>query len=174
MCKKEIILKEERKEAIMTLTDLKQDMNSNNIDKTAVEAGKILKDVVSEADKDSRVVNGTHSCAVHLQHCPDNIMACILADYGPLHDVTINIEHTLLEAYCMENGIRVLKVDSSEKIKKFLGTLPKNGKYTERSGDYTCLLIKNPKALYDKAEDTLLKFDKLYKVWGWHVIEFPV
>lgn len=33
MCKKEIILKEERKEAIMTLTDLKQDMNSNNIDK---------------------------------------------------------------------------------------------------------------------------------------------
>lgn len=48
--------------------------------------------------------------------CPDNIMACILADYGPLHDVTINIEHTLLEAYCMENGIRVLKVNTWQHV----------------------------------------------------------
>lgn len=40
--------------------------------------------------------------------------------------------------------------------------------------DIIIILFQNPKALYDKAEDTLLKFDKLYKVWGWHVIEFPV
>jgi hypothetical protein len=39
-------------------------------------------------------------------------MACILADYGPLEDVTINIEHTLLEAYCMENYIKVIKVSN--------------------------------------------------------------
>ncbi|XP_052090488.1 uncharacterized protein LOC127727113 [Mytilus californianus] len=174
MCKTEIRSIIERKEEKMTQTDLNQDMNNNNIDKTAAEAGNIIKEVLSEAEKDSRLINGIHSCAVHLQHCPDNIMACILADYGPLHDVTINIEHTLLEAYCMENGIKVLKIDSSEKIKKFLGTFQKNGKYTERSGDFTCLLIKNSKVLDDKAGDTLLKFHKLYKIWGWRVIEFPV
>lgn len=58
-----------------------------------------------------------HVFSIHFNHdcfyfsCADNVMACILADYGPVHDVTINIEHTLLEAYCMENDIKVLKVN---------------------------------------------------------------
>lgn len=43
-------------------------------------------------------------------------MACILADYGPLEDVTINIEHTLLEAFCMENYIKVIKVSNASCI----------------------------------------------------------
>jgi hypothetical protein len=35
-----------------------------------------------------------------------------------------------------------LQVDSSKKMKKYLSTLQKNNKYSERSGDYTCMLIK--------------------------------
>ena len=158
----------------MTLTDVLQSNSSDQVDQSAVEAGNALKTIITEAEIENRVVNGIHCCAAQLQNCPDNVMACILADYGPLEDVTINIEHTLLEAYCMENYIKVIKVDSSKKMKKYLSTLQKNNKYPERSGDYTCMLIKNPKVTDEKAENTLLKFEKLHHIWGWHLIEFPV
>ena len=41
---------------------------------------------------------------------PDAVMLCILPQPADDADVTINIEQTLLKAYCWENGIRVLKV----------------------------------------------------------------
>lgn len=160
----------------MTLTDYNENMENNAItDQPAVEAGLTLMELMSEAEKEGRLVNGIQNCALHLQNCADNVMACILADYGPTHDVSINIEHTLLEAYCMENDIKVLKVDSSNKIRKFLSTIQKNkNKYPDRSNDYTCILIKNPRKDSTSTMDTFLKFDQLHHVWGWHVIEFPV
>lgn len=158
----------------MTLTDSNEVNKNQQIDQSVVEAGKTLKEIVTEAEVGNRLVNGIDGCAVQLQNFQDNIMACILADYGPLEDVTISIEHILLEAFCMENDIKVIKVDSSKKIKKFLSTLQKNNKYTERSGDYTCMLIKHPKEADEKSLDNLIKFDKLHDIWGWHVIEFPV
>lgn len=40
---------------------------------------------------------------------PDRVMLCLLPE-GIERNVSIRIQHTLMEAYCRENGIPVIKV----------------------------------------------------------------
>lgn len=40
---------------------------------------------------------------------PDDVTLCILP-VGDNGDVTVHIHHTLMEAYCLENDIKLLKV----------------------------------------------------------------
>ena len=46
---------------------------------------------------------------------PDNVMMCILRE-GDRNDISVKIQHTLIEAYCWENDIRVLKVSPEDKL----------------------------------------------------------
>lgn len=41
---------------------------------------------------------------------PENVMLCVLPQATFESDVTIHMQHTLIEAYCWENDITVLKV----------------------------------------------------------------
>lgn len=41
---------------------------------------------------------------------PDNVMLCVLPEVSGQHDVTVDIQHTLIEAFCWENEIKLLKV----------------------------------------------------------------
>lgn len=45
---------------------------------------------------------------------PANVMLCVLAENSDLsHDVAYNIHTTLMEAYCLENDIYMIKVANS-------------------------------------------------------------
>lgn len=41
---------------------------------------------------------------------PECVMVCILPASVPSHDVTFHIQQTLVEAFCVEHGIPILKV----------------------------------------------------------------
>jgi growth arrest and DNA-damage-inducible protein len=41
------------------------------------------------------------------------IMMCLIMDAHPSEDVSVHIQHTLIEAYCFEQDIHLLKVQLS-------------------------------------------------------------
>ena len=69
--------------------------------------GFALKELLQRADKSDKVVVGVMECVQILQSNPDEVNLCILTETG---DVTAQIHHKLVEAFCWENDIEVIKV----------------------------------------------------------------
>ena len=44
-----------------------------------------------------------------LFRCPEQVMLCVLPSVDP-NDLSLNIHHKLIEAYCWENSVNVVKV----------------------------------------------------------------
>nr|XP_022313959.1 40S ribosomal protein S12-like [Crassostrea virginica] len=78
--------------------------------------GQALKDTILQAVAEDRLVIGVMSCAKLLEVSPECVMVCILPASVPNHDVTFHIQQTLVEAFCVEHGIPILKVDGSENL----------------------------------------------------------
>lgn len=73
-----------------------------------------LKDTVQEvllrAREDNRITSGVVDCANKLEHEPEMIMLCLLPN-GTSDDISVSIQHKLIEAYCWENDIHVIEVN---------------------------------------------------------------
>lgn len=74
-------------------------------------------------------------------------MVCILPASVPSHDVTFHIQQTLVEAFCVEHAIPILKIGDLEKLavifagrKDVANSLDNN--QDEGEGDLTCLLVQ--------------------------------
>lgn len=81
---------------------------------------RIVQSSLLEARHDSRVVIGFTAAIERLANSPDNIQFCYLAlpDDG---DSATHMNEVLLEAYCYEHGIYIIKVDSTRKLSKLMG-----------------------------------------------------
>uniref|UniRef100_A0A8W8LXX8 Ribosomal protein eL8/eL30/eS12/Gadd45 domain-containing protein n=1 Tax=Magallana gigas TaxID=29159 RepID=A0A8W8LXX8_MAGGI len=75
-----------------------------------LQIGQALKDSLLQAVSEDRVVRGVMSCAKLLEVSPECVMVCILPASVPSHDVTFHIQQTLVEAFCVEHAIPILKV----------------------------------------------------------------
>lgn len=80
---------------------------------------------------------------------PECVMVCILPASVPSHDVTFHIQQTLVEAFCVEHAIPILKIGDLEKLavifagrKDVANSLDNN--QDEGEGDLTCLLVQVP------------------------------
>ncbi|XP_021356770.1 growth arrest and DNA damage-inducible protein GADD45 beta-like [Mizuhopecten yessoensis] len=122
------------------------------------EVSRSLEKLLQDAQLEHRLTTGVYNCAEILQRCPDQVMLCILPDSGPGHDVTIDIEHTLIEAYCWENDVRVLKVGNAHVLNKVfnndvsLREMKKVSRQQSQGVDFSCLLVKYPKEVRAKCE----------------------
>ena len=72
------------------------------------DASKGLKDTLLCAKEQNRVKYGILEAAKAMES-PDNVMLCILT-VDNIGDVTTHMFRTLMEAFCCENEIRVIKV----------------------------------------------------------------
>ncbi|XP_033737040.1 growth arrest and DNA damage-inducible protein GADD45 alpha-like [Pecten maximus] len=105
--------------------------------------GMALREVLVKALANNRLTSGVFSCVTLLNTQPEDVSVCVLPDVGPQMDVTINIQHKLLEAYCWENDIPVLRVDSGDKLSAILKSTAANNNASEMS-DTSCVLVQNP------------------------------
>lgn len=140
--------------------------NSNNMD-----VGTALRDTLICAKKTDRVICGIYESGQKLERDPDNVMLCILPN-NDTNDVTLHIHYTLIEAFCWENEIRLIKVDSAEKLAKLLGekkpSRPLNdndiasGRITRNStADFNCILVEYPSEDLVEAEEDVVEFHKM-------------
>eukprot|EP00105_Crassostrea_gigas_P043712 XP_019927860.1 PREDICTED: growth arrest and DNA damage-inducible protein GADD45 gamma [Crassostrea gigas] len=117
--------------------------------KLIAKIGQALKDSLLQAVSEDRVVRGVMSCAKLLEVSPECVMVCILPASVPSHDVTFHIQQTLVEAFCVEHAIPILKIGDLEKLavifagrKDVANSLENN--QDEGEGDLTCLLVQVP------------------------------
>lgn len=108
----------------------------------STDIGTVLREVLVKALTNDRLTSGVFSCVSLLNSQPDDVSVCVLPDVGPQMDVSINIQHKLLEAYCWENDIPVLRVDSGDKLSAILKSTATNNNAAVLT-DTSCVLVQN-------------------------------
>ncbi|KAM6343335.1 growth arrest and DNA damage-inducible protein GADD45 alpha isoform 2-T2 [Alca torda] len=74
---------------------------------------------------------------------PDNVVLCLLAaDEEEAGDAALQIHFTLIQAFCCENDINILRVSNPARLAQLL--LPATG--PEPPADLHCVLVTNPHA----------------------------
>ncbi|XP_060065275.1 growth arrest and DNA damage-inducible protein GADD45 alpha-like isoform X1 [Ylistrum balloti] len=141
-------------------------------DRTPLKVGDAMQTVLASAMLEGRVTCGAFECAQQLQNDPDNVVMCVLPVHPIQEDVTIQIQHTLIQAFCWENDIKVIKVDTMKKLSKILTTqVPEdNNNVTNTCSmdtDFSCVLIR---ALSPITDSALLQ---LLEATDHHIIELP-
>lgn len=89
-------------------------MNSTKI-------GQIVQEAILLASTENRVIVGLSAAVKALSKTPEDFLFCFLAppDVG---DSATHMHEVLLEAYCYEHDIYIIKVDSSQKLSQLMGS----------------------------------------------------
>lgn len=94
--------------------------------------GEIVRSVLSVAKNAHRVTLGFSDAIKLLSKAPDEAQFCFLAE-PKRGDSATHMHEVLLQAFCYEHGIYIIKVDSGRKLAHVLNTL---------NDDETCVLIR--------------------------------
>lgn len=93
--------------------------------------GETVQTVLSLAKRAHRVTLGFADAIKLLSKTPDDAQFCFLAE-PERGDSATHMNEVLLQAFCYEHGIYIIKVDDSRKLGQILDTL---------TTDVTCALI---------------------------------
>ncbi|XP_075365075.1 growth arrest and DNA damage-inducible protein GADD45 alpha isoform X1 [Mycteria americana] len=107
------------------------------------QAGDALEEVLSKALSQRSLTLGVYEAAKLLNVDPDNVVLCLLAaDEEEAGDAALQIHFTLIQAFCCENDINILRVSNPARLAQLL--LPAAG--PEPPADLHCVLVTNPHA----------------------------
>ncbi|XP_062308760.1 growth arrest and DNA-damage-inducible, alpha, b [Osmerus eperlanus] len=102
---------------------------------------KALEEVLSSALPQGCITVGVYEAAKSLNVDPDNVVLCLLAtDEEHVEDVALQIHFTLIQAFCCENDINILRVSNMRRLAEILG----GGKPGGEPMDLHCVLVTNP------------------------------
>jgi len=85
------------------------------------EIGSTVRSTLLLAMKENRLVLGLLDTIKTLAKAPEDSLFCIMAQPEE-GDTATHMHEVLLEAYCYENGIYIIKVDNSSKLCRIIGT----------------------------------------------------
>ncbi|KAH3848805.1 hypothetical protein DPMN_091188 [Dreissena polymorpha] len=100
------------------------------------EAVQDFEEVISQAVRETKCIQGVFKCASVLEHSPELVALCILPEEQS-KDISAHIQQKLIEAYCWENDIRVVNIQ--EKV--FHSIAKANRKKASSATDLTCILL---------------------------------
>lgn len=115
------------------------------------------------AQVEKRLIIGLNEAVKRLSNSPNDSLFCVLAP-AKAGDTSTHIQEVLLEAYCYENDIYIIKVDAVEKLTRILGT---------RSSQ-SCVLIQKSKQ--NAADITAIEgelIDYCEEIWN-EPSDFPI
>ncbi|KAF6730715.1 Growth arrest and DNA damage-inducible protein GADD45 alpha [Oryzias melastigma] len=124
----------------MTFEELNGDYSQERMDSVA----KALEEVLTSALPQGAITVGVYEAAKSLNVDPDNVVLCVLAtDEDEVKDVALQIHFTLIQAFCCENDINILRVNSTRRLAQILA-----GGAGKQSGgeplDLHCVLVSSP------------------------------
>ncbi|KAG7256805.1 hypothetical protein CRUP_028596 [Coryphaenoides rupestris] len=102
----------------MTFEELSGDCSQERMDSVA----KALEEVLASALPQGCITVGVYEAAKSLNVDPDNVVLCVLAtDDEDVKDVALQIHFTLIQAFCCENDINILRVNNTRRLAQILG-----------------------------------------------------
>ncbi|KAL3869252.1 hypothetical protein ACJMK2_041960 [Sinanodonta woodiana] len=116
------------------------DVNANTTEKRTLlrNPDASVLDQLMNAIDENRLVMGVYECALVLENDPDSIEMCVLP-VTKISETVLQIQHKLIEAYCRENEILLIKVSKSEDLTHYLQM---KGKIS-MDDTLTCMIITN-------------------------------
>lgn len=83
--------------------------------------GELMRSALISAQMENRLIIGLSEMAKYLSETPDDAFICFMAP-PKLGDSATHMHEVLLEAYCYENDIYIIKIDNSEKLSRLLSS----------------------------------------------------
>ncbi|MGH0123894.1 UNVERIFIED_CONTAM: hypothetical protein FKN15_046747 [Acipenser sinensis] len=112
-------------------------------------AGKALEELLVFAKSQECLTVGVYESAKVMNVDPDCVAFCVLAtDEEYDGDIALQIHFTLIQAFCFDNGIDIVRVNDTQRLAEILGD-------TDESEDVNCILVTNPSE--DTFEDPALE-----------------
>lgn len=105
--------------------------------------GRALRAALTKARVERRLVCGLYPAIAHLEKSPEEVVLCVLPTTRP-GDATTHIQAVLLQAFCYENCIPVIQVDSSEKLANYCGV---STKIKDTSQHCNCAIVTRDNTL---------------------------
>ncbi|XP_060065281.1 uncharacterized protein LOC132545603 [Ylistrum balloti] len=153
----------------MTLTDITEKrLEQRNMAKTSF----AFKEALQQAVKEGRSTIGGYECAKQMQGKADRFAYCVFPEQTT-DDAMTSIERILLEAYCREHRIRIVRVDNAKNLGKMLCKL--SNKRYNRDSDYTCVLVEKTRNSVNLDEVLFMESHRqAIKADPWYVTEIPL
>ncbi|KAJ7335624.1 hypothetical protein JRQ81_013565 [Phrynocephalus forsythii] len=120
-------------------------------------AGKALQELLASSQRRGCLTAGVYESAKLMNVDPDIVAFCVLAaDEDDEGDIALQIHFTLIQAFCCENDIDIVRVNDIPKLAAIVGANEESGE----PRDLHCILITNPNedAWKDPALDKLSLF----------------
>ncbi|KAM8960525.1 growth arrest and DNA damage-inducible protein GADD45 beta [Pelodytes ibericus] len=103
-----------------------------------------LEEVLVVAQRKGSLTVGVYESAKLMNVDPDGVVLCILAaDPEDEDDIALNIHFTLIQAFCCDNEINIVRLSGLPRLSEIIGG------QTEPSSeprDLHCILVSNPNA----------------------------
>ncbi|KAM6036553.1 growth arrest and DNA damage-inducible protein GADD45 gamma isoform 1-T1 [Theristicus caerulescens] len=101
-------------------------------------AGKALHELLVSAQRRGCLTAGVYESAKLMNVDPDNVAFCVLAtDEEDEGDIALQIHFTLIQAFCCENDIDIVRVNDVAKLAAIVGPSEESGE----PRDLHCILI---------------------------------
>ncbi|KAM9848732.1 growth arrest and DNA-damage-inducible, beta a [Aulostomus maculatus] len=122
----------------MTLEEV---VGSGSTDKMEPVGGALEELLVAARQQDALTV-GVYESAKLLNVDPDSVLVCVLAaDEEDEGDVALQIHFTLLQAFCCDNDIDILRLRGVRRLAQLLVDASTSG---SEPRDLHCILVTNP------------------------------
>ncbi|KAM9786726.1 growth arrest and DNA damage-inducible protein GADD45 beta-like [Syngnathus typhle] len=106
--------------------------------------GVALEELLVAAQKQECLTVGIYESAQLLNADPDSVVLCVLAADGDEADVALQIHFTLLQAFCRDSAITILRVSGLPRLRQLLANADDDNQ--RQDGDIHCMLVTNPHA----------------------------
>ncbi|XP_069127411.1 growth arrest and DNA damage-inducible protein GADD45 alpha-like [Argopecten irradians] len=153
----------------MTLTEID---NNKEHRRNMAKISFALKEALQQAVKEGRTTIGGYECAKQMQGKADRFAYCVFPEQTT-DDAMTSIERILLEAYCREHRIRIVRVGNSKNLGKVICKL--SNKRYNRESDYNCVLVEKSRNSVNADEVMFMDCHReAIKKDPWYVTEIPL
>ncbi|KAL2097908.1 hypothetical protein ACEWY4_007115 [Coilia grayii] len=116
----------------------------NTTDRKMETVSQALEELLVAAKRQNCLTVGVYESAKLMNVDPDNVVLCILAtDEEDENDVALQIHFTLIQAFCCDFDINILRVSGMKRLAQVLGE-PLADSNVSESKDLHCILVTNP------------------------------
>ncbi|KAF0034010.1 hypothetical protein F2P81_014076 [Scophthalmus maximus] len=144
----------------MTLEEIRGQENSMANTDRVQSAGAALEELLVAAKKQEYLTVGVYESAKVMNVDPDSVAFCVLAtDEEYECDIALQIHFTLIQAFCFDNDINVVRVNDIERLADLVGA---DG--TGEPKDAHCILVTVNVKIQATGKDSLVPL--LLKLYG--------
>ncbi|XP_008308889.1 growth arrest and DNA damage-inducible protein GADD45 beta-like [Cynoglossus semilaevis] len=118
--------------------------NFETIENRTQSVSLALEELLVTALKQDCLTIGIYESAKLFNADPDSVVLCVLAADDE-DDVALQIHFTLLQAFCCDSGITILRVSGVQRLQQLLGSVDANRNQDDHR-DLHCMLVTNHQA----------------------------